>query len=397
MNYHLVPPEEILIRTERLQQALAGASLSGAVIVDKINMFYFSGTIQKGMLFVPAQAEPVFFIRRSVERAEKETPLKKLVPLTRFNDISKYLQSMSYDVNRLGIDESTTTVSMFKKLRKTLPYSSFEDIQFMLSMIRAVKSDYELDQVRQAGMRHELLYDAIPGMIQEGMTEWELGACIHAKMLELNFTGVCRLADPSTELFAGAVNFGESGNYPTASVGPVGLVGQSAAFPFFGGHKKLGRGEPIFIDTGASCNGYYTDKTRIFSLGPLPQVAVDAHKTCLDIQEAVRVRLKPGALPSAIYQKVYEQEVLSRGFGKDFMGFGDNQVAFLGHGIGLVIDEFPAIAEKVRIPLEKNMVIAVEPKKGLAGIGLVGIENTFLVTASGGEKLTPGDDDITIL
>jgi Xaa-Pro aminopeptidase len=79
------------------------------------------------------------------------------------------------------------------------------------------------------------------------------------------------------------------------------------------------------------------------------------------------------------------------------MGFGTNQVAFLGHGIGLVIDEFPAIAKKVTVTLKKNMVIAVEPKKGLDGIGLVGIENTFLVTETGGEKLTVGDDNITIL
>jgi len=397
MSYHLVPREEICVRTERLREALTKASLSGAIILDKINMFYFTGTIQKGVLFVPAQAEPVFFIRRSLERAEKETPLKKLVPLTRFNGISDYLKALRYDLTRLGIDEFTTPVSMFKRLQKTLSYSAFEDVNFMLAMIRAVKSDYEVEQVRAAGRRHEQLYDAIPAMIQEGMTEWELGARIHGRMLELGFTGVCRLTDPNTELFAGAVNFGDSGNYPTASVGPVGLVGQSAAFPFFGGQKKLARGEPIFIDTGFSCNGYYTDKTRIFSLGPLPQVAVDAHKVCLDIQEAVRVRLKPGALPSEIYQEVYEQEVLSRGFGENFMGFGDNQVVFLGHGIGLVIDEFPAIAKKVKVPLEKNMVIAVEPKKGLAGIGLVGIENTFLVTESGGEKLTTGDDEITIV
>ena len=79
------------------------------------------------------------------------------------------------------------------------------------------------------------------------------------------------------------------------------------------------------------------------------------------------------------------------------MGFGSNQVPFLGHGIGLAIDEFPAIAGKVHTPLEANMVIALEPKKGLEGIGLVGVENTFLVTDEGGEKLTAGSDGMTIV
>jgi Xaa-Pro dipeptidase len=79
------------------------------------------------------------------------------------------------------------------------------------------------------------------------------------------------------------------------------------------------------------------------------------------------------------------------------MGFGSNQVPFLGHGIGLAIDEFPVIAGKMHTPLEVNMVIAVEPKKGLEGIGLVGVENTFRVTVEGGERLTPGSDEMTIV
>ena len=79
------------------------------------------------------------------------------------------------------------------------------------------------------------------------------------------------------------------------------------------------------------------------------------------------------------------------------MGFGGNQVRFLGHGIGLVIDEFPAIAKKIDYPLKENMVIAIEPKKGIKGVGLVGIENTFQVTPEGGKRLTPGLDEIRIL
>jgi len=199
------------------------------------------------------------------------------------------------------------------------------------------------------------------------------------------------------EMFMGIVSFGESGNYPTASVGPGGLLGLSPAFPLVGGNKKLGRGEPIFVDTGFGYEGYFTDKTRVFSLGAPPASALDAHKVCLDIQEAVRCRLKPGAIPSQIYEEVYNEFVYPRGFEKHFMGFGGNQVPFLGHGIGLAIDEFPAIAGKVHTPLEANMVIALEPKKGLEGIGLVGVENTFLVTDEGGEKLTPGPDGMTIV
>lgn len=397
MTYDLVPPKEILSRISRLQQELADTSLDGAIILDGINMFYYTGTIQNGALFVPADGNPVFFIRRSFERAKRETPLEALVQFGSFGELPARLDDYGYQVSRLGVDETTIPVSISKKVSSAFSRTAFQDIGLGLSMIRSVKSDYEIGLIREAGKRHEAIYDKIPGIIQEGMTEWELGSAIHAHMLKLGYTGMIRLATFNSELFAGVISFGDSGNFPTASIGPGGLLGLCPAFPLLGGARRLKKGDTIFIDTGFAYQGYYTDKTRIFAFGQPSQKAVDAHKTCLDIQEAVRCRLKPGAIPSQIFDEVYQTEVVSRNFEEHFMGFGGNQVSFLGHGIGLVIDEFPAIAGKIDFPLKKNMVIAVEPKKGLAGIGLVGVENTFLVTERGGEKLTPGSDEMTIV
>jgi Xaa-Pro aminopeptidase len=397
MIYRLVPAAEIFSRILRLQQELAGTSLNGALILDGINMFYYTGTIQNGVLFVPAEGEPIFFIRRSFERAERETPLRVLVRIASLGEIPDRVKRYGYEAARLGLDETAVPVSIYKKISQAFPLTVFQDISLMLSMVRSVKSDYELGLIREAGNRHKQIYDQIPDMIQEGMTEWELGSAIHGHMLKLGYTGLARLTTINSEFFAGVISFGESGNYPTAFVGPGGSVGLCPAFPYLGGTRRLKKGDPVFIDTGFAHEGYFTDKTRVFGLGRLNQAAIDAHMICLDIQEAVRCRLKPHAIPSEIFEEVYETEIVPRKFEENFMGFGSNQVSFLGHGLGLAIDEFPAIARKVHFPLKRNMVIALEPKKGLKDIGLVGVENTFLVTAQGGEKLTPGSDEITIL
>ena len=396
-QYNLVPASEISQRISRLQRRLQETSMDGALILDPVNMYYYTGTMQQGVVFVPIEGEPVFLVRRSFERAQLETPLQRVVPLKGFSQLQATLADLGLRTNILGVAETTLSVAVFKTLAKAFPGGTFADISALLGMVRAVKSDYEVELIRKAGARHEIVYDAIPAMIREGMTEWELGAEIHKKTMALGYTGITRFAVSGMEMFLGIVSFGESGNYPTASIGPGGQVGLSPAFPLVGGMKKLGRGEPIFVDTGFGYEGYFTDKTRVFSLGALPAAAVDAHTVCLDIQEAVRCRLKPGAIPSQIYEEVYGEFVHSRGFEKHFMGFGSNQVPFLGHGIGLAIDEFPVIAGKVHTPLEANMVIAVEPKKGLEGIGLVGVENTFRVTAEGGERLTPGSDELRIV
>ena len=396
-NYNLVPAQEIAQRVSRLQSLLQEGPMDGALILDPLNMYYYTGTMQQGVLFVPTEGEPVFLVRRSFERAQQETPLKRVLFLKGFSQLQAMLADLGLQTSILGVAETTLSVSVFKTLTNAFPGGTFTDISALLGMIRAKKSDYEVGLIRKAGARHKMVYDAIPSLICEGITEWELGAEIHKQMMALGYTGIMRLAAFGAEMFMGIVSFGESGNYPTASVGPGGLTGLSPAFPLLGGTKKLSKGEPIFIDTGFGYEGYFTDKTRVFSLGTPPASALDAHQVCLDIQEAVRSRLKPGAIPAQIYEEVFNKIVYPHGFEKHFMGFGSNQVPFLGHGIGLAIDEFPAIAGKVQSPLEANMVIALEPKKGLEGIGLVGVENTFLVTDEGGENLTPGPDGITIV
>ena len=395
--YPLVPAEEIHQRISRLQHRLQQGPTDGALILDPVNMYYYTGTMQQGAVFVPKVGQAVFLVRRSFERAQQETPLSQVFPLKGFSQLRTTLAQLDLPTAVLGIAESTLPVSVFKALAKAFPDSTCTDVSHLLALIRAVKSDYEVGLMRLAGERHKQVYDRIPALMRPGMSEWELGTEIQKEMMTLGFSGIARLNMFGGELFLGVVSFGESANHPTASVGPGGLIGLSPAFPLVGGNRRLGRGEPVFIDTGFGLEGYFTDKTRVFSLGPLPAAAVEAHLTCLEIQEAIRCRLKPGAIPSQIYAEVHDQLVRPRGFGEHFMGFGSNQVAFLGHGIGLTIDEFPAIAARIDTPLEANMVLAVEPKKGLAGIGLVGVENTFLVTPEGGEKLTPGTDEITVV
>ncbi len=394
---NIIPEKEIEKRITSLQTKLGENNLPGCLIQDKINIFYYSGTMQNGALFIPESGDPVFFIRRSLEMGKQESPLKNLIQFKRFKDIPPVIIAYGYDFSRLGIDENTTPLLLFKMLKKALPDTTFSDISFALTEIRSVKSAYEIAQIREAGSRHEKIYAIIPDLIHEGMTEWELGTLIVCEMLKSGGMGITRMGGFNSELFGGNICFGESGNHPSAFDGPGGISSQSPAFPLLGGDKKLKSGDIIYIDTGFGYNGYYTDKTRIFSIGKPQQEAMDAHETCLVIQKKIQELLKPGELPSRIFEQIYDEIIVPENFESNFMGFGGNQVRFLGHGIGLVIDEFPAIAKKISYPLKENMVIAIEPKKGIKSIGLVGIENTFQVTPEGGKRLTPGLDEIKII
>ena len=154
----------------------------------------------------------------------------------------------------------------------------------------------------------------------------------------------------------------------------------------------------VFDDIGFGMNGYHTDKTQVYFFrgsrpdAQIPAEALDAHAQCVEIQREIARRLVPGAIPDQIYADVMAG--LSPEFQQNFQGFGARQVRFLGHGIGLQVDEYPVIARGFTEPLQENVVLAVEPKKGIAGFGTVGVEDSFVVTPEGGRCLTGGPSEI---
>jgi len=236
-----------------------------------------------------------------------------------------------------------------------------------------------------------VLENLVPDMLHEGMSEAELGAELFKVMVDEGHDGVTRFGMFDTEIVLGQLGFGESSIYPNYFNGPGGNYGMSPAVPLLGSRsRKLRKGDLVFIDTGCGVQGYNTDKTMTYMFGgSLPQYAVDAHFECVEVQKEIAARLKPGAIPSQIHNEVINN--LDQDFLQNFMGFGNRKVNFLGHGIGLLIDELPVIAEGFNEPLQKGMVFALEPKKGIPDIGMVGIENTFIVTSGGGECIT-GDN-----
>ncbi len=231
-------------------------------------------------------------------------------------------------------------------------------------------------------------------MLNTGMSETELLARIYTTMLELGHHGVSRFAMPQMELIAGQLGFAENSLYPTDFDGPGGMRGMSPAVPIIGDRQRLlQKGDLVFVDVAFGVDGYHSDKTQIYSYGAQPAAeAVAVHRACRLVLQQIQQQLKPGAIPARIYKDILAG--LPRELEHHFMGFADAPVRFLGHGVGLQVDEAPVLAGGNTEPLATGMVVAVEPKCGVPGLGLVGVEETFLITDQGSRCLTGGDRDI---
>jgi len=362
-----------------------------ALITGRINQYYLTGTMQDALLVLQRGKKACLYVRRSYERAGLECPLPLVSPMASYRDI---LRTLSPDFGNTYIETELVPYAVLERWRKYFRMASVRPLDRVLQSLRAVKSEYELSCIRRAGALHKrLLEEAVPGLLREGMTEAEFHGEIYSAMMKMGHHGIARFSMFQAEMSIGQLGFGENSVYPTSFDGPGGMRGMGAAAPATGsGERKLRRGDLVFVDLGFGVEGYHSDKTQVYSFGAPPDPDVlRVHRACMDVQKRCAQALAAGAVPSDIYTRIMENlpECLSVGF----MGYGQS-VNFLGHGIGLHVDEPPVLAKGFREPLQENMVLAIEPKCGLPGVGTVGVEDTYVVTRDGGVCVTGGGIDI---
>ncbi len=383
-----VPLNELKNRLKRfkMEMSVFNPDWEIAVIFSKINLYYFTGTMQDGMLMIPRDDEATFWVRRSYERALDESSFGKIEHMNSFRDAAKSKNSIP---DTVYLETETVPLAFYQRFQKHFPFKNFEPADDSIAAVRAIKSEYELQLMRKSGEIHQhVLEDIVPELLIEGISEADLGAELYKVMVKEGHHGITRFGMFDTEMLLGHIGFGDSSIYPTYFDGASGTRGLSPAVPLLGSReRKLRIGDLVYIDIGCGVEGYNTDKTVTYMFGQsLPEYAIDFHNKCVEIQNEITSMLKPGSIPSEIYRTIMNN--LDDEFKKHFMGFGNRKVKFLGHGIGLLIDELPVIAEKFDMALQEGMVLAIEPKRGIKNIGMVGIENTFIVTPSGGECIT---------
>jgi Xaa-Pro aminopeptidase len=363
-----------------------------ALFVSKVNQYYFTGTMQDGLLVIRRGGALFFFVRRSLERAIDESPLEAITPMTSYRDA---VAVVGAELGRTYTECEIMPLALLDRLKKYFAIAAPGALDKTILAVRSVKTPYELAATEESGkIHHALMRDVVPSLLREGMSETDLCVALLDAMFQRGFHGTTRFQMFQTDLGIGQIGFGTSSLYPTNFDGPGGHVGLSANAPLMGSReRKLRPGDTVFVDIGFGIRGYNSDKSQAYIFGAkATEEMIRVQRDCIELQARIAALLVPGARPSDVYRTV--MGALSVDFLPNFMGFGDRQVKFLGHGIGLHVDETPVIAEGFDEPLEENMILAVEPKKGVAGVGLLGVEDTYVVEKGGARCLTGGGCDI---
>ena len=390
-----VPRAEIDRRLAAFRETLRAEGIDAALIVQNADLYYLAGTLQQSHLLVPADDEPVLFCRKTVARARVESgvDVEELRTQRRLGEL--IAERLGAAPELVGLELDVLPVAHLRRYEAQLPGTRFVDVGPALVRQRAVKSPWELERIAAAAGLADEVFARIPGLLQEGMSEAAFAGRVEAEARALGHQGVIRMRAFNGEMFYGQLLTGASGAVPSFLDTPLAGTGLSAAVAQGASFKPINRGEPIVFDFVPVLDGYTADFTRIFSLGELPVRLLDAYECARRAQAAAAACARPGATCREVYEAALAV-ASEAGLDAHFMGFGPAQVRFIGHGVGLELDELPVLSPN-DTQLAEGMVFALEPKFVFEGLGAIGIENTWAVRAGGVERLTRAPEDIVVV
>jgi len=384
--------EELAQRRAKLQRLMTAGGFDACLITQNVGLYYWSGSMQTGYLFIPAAGEATYYVRRSLSRAIRESAVKT-VPLGSFRNFGATLAAdypeLFKDDRRpaIGADLDVLPAQLYLRLQDSVPNATLRDASGIMRQARSVKSAYEIARIEEAASVAANALDVALSRIRTGMTELEIMTILESEMRDRGHIGLMRMRGYNQEIMTGMVAAGEAAAEPSYFDGPAGGRGLTPAAPQSASRRPIQAGEPILLDIGCCIDGYTIDQTRTAVIGELDEELGRAYDVSVQILRHTESLLRPGVSPESLYAEALRL-ANEAGLAAHFMGFGADQVRFLGHGIGLEIDEWPVLARGFAEPLETGVVLAIEPKFTFPGRGVVGIENTYAITADGFQTLT---------
>ncbi len=389
----LLSRDEMLLRLSKVKKAMKLSGIETALICSNANLYYLTGRVFNGYALVSLSSEmPVLFVRRPVTLTGD-----CVVAIHKPENIPAYLREAAISLPKtLGLELSRISYSTALRLQTALGAEALADAGAALAVARSTKTAEEVEMIRLSGVRHAAVYSHIPQLFREGMTDVELQIEIERLSRSEGCLGQFRIAGDDMEMHMGSVLTGANADSPSPFDFAMGGAGQDPSLPVGADGSLIRPGMAVMVDMNGNFTGYMTDMTRCYSCGTLPPHALDAHRLSIEICHEIARRGEPGTEAKVLYGLAASMAEKA-GLDSNFMGHRQH-AGFVGHGVGIEVNELPVIAPRSRDILQPGNVIAIEPKFVLPGVGAVGIENTYLVKDGGSmECLTVAPEEIISL
>jgi Xaa-Pro aminopeptidase len=350
-----------LLRKRRAAEAARAAGVDGLLTTHLPDVRYLSGFTGSNGALVLAKGRAVLFTDGRYTAQAKAEAVGTRVVIAAKNTVAAACEWMeSAKVRRCGFDSAHTTVAGLEAMRKAVSgkmrRGMFVPIGAVVGGLREVKDADEIAKIRAAAALGCELFEGLLTYLEPGLTETEVAATLE---------------------YAARLGGAEGMSFETiVASGPRSALPHGRAT-----RAKLPKRGFVTLDFGVILDGYLSDMTRTVHMGKAMPGERDVYDFVLEAQEAAVAAVAPGVTAGEVDEaarSVLRKVKLDKYFSHS-----------TGHGVGLEIHEGPRLAAKQKQVLEQGMVITIEPGVYMPGRFGLRIEDMVLVTATGGEILTP--------
>ena len=378
---------EIALRTQRIAQQLKSLGIDAILVSENANLYYTSGRVFCGYTYITALGDVTYFVRRPVGLTGDNVRY-----IRKPEQIAELLPEMPQSI---ALELDLAPFSTVERLRKVFGDAQVANGSDILRRCRAVKTPYEIARLTESGVHHAMAYSRIPRIYHGGMTDVELQVEIERVLRNEGCLGQFRIAGGSMELFMGNLLTGENADAPSPYDFAMGGAGLDLSLPVGCNGSAINPGQTVMVDMCGNFTGYMTDMTRVYYVGRLDPTAAKAHQLSIDIHHRLAQEFHAGCEAKRMWEVAMEM-VAEAGMEDYFMGH-TQKAGFLGHGVGIEVNELPVLAPRSRDVLEEGNVIAIEPKFVIPHVGAVGIENTYVVRRDHLDCITNAPEPLTEL
>ena len=392
-----VPVTELEKRRERLAIALSENGIESALIDDPVELYWLTGGRQNGLILVGSKdsnVQTTHWVKRSLERAKFESGGENspdpIIAQPRMSDLVDSIRKIG-GTQKPSMLEGKIPHDRWKFISQKIKSLDGEskDCTSIMYKLRETKSSWEVDMLRESGRINKDMFQAIKENGGLGKTELEMAGVAEQISRKAGFGGRIRMRKWPMDCDRVVIVAGESASIPSYFDSAIGGIGASPISSLGSGHAKVKPNSPVTVDIVHLHRGYVSDCTRMFSAGDLESKWIERLDHMVEIRKAVVSSLEKGDECSKTWE-IGSMMAKEMGYSDNLMGMLPDKSNFLGHSVGLELDETPVIANGFDRPLCIGGTMAIEPKV-IYPDGCIGTEDTFVRTKDGMECLTMGD------
>lgn len=376
------------VRITALQSRLADLNIDAVILILSRDVFYYTGTSQPCILLVTPD-DYFLFVRRALPFVLDETwlDLGRIVFPGDFKEVLARLKQAGVEKGRLGLELDVMPAALYLRLVKSFP--GYELVNFSDEVLRQrmQKDLEEIELIRNAGRVLKKGHERVLEVLREGMTELELAAEVEDAHRRAGHEGVFAMRNFDFFMSRGPLSSGENLLRVSGFANTITGVGLSPAIPAGPSRRRIKKGDTVIIDIPTCCRGYHFDETRTYMLGKASSDIKSLYSALREISDQMAGGLKAGTRVKDVFKTASSCADRS-GVSDYFLGLPPNKASFIGHGVGLELNEPPVLFADSDLELQNNMVITIEIHLAHPKHGPVKLEDTVLITDAGCEFLS---------